>query len=70
MEHLLFYFSFNINLSWFKSHCNSYSQPEYASIKNLPVIIKNERIGNDRCRLHLDSGEKVEIACIHEFYDS
>lgn len=70
MEYLLFYFLLHINLPWFETHDNNYSQSEYTSIKNLPVIMNNERIGNDRCRLHLDNGETVEIACVHELYDS
>lgn len=70
MEHLILYFVLSLGFLGFDEDKNNSSIEEYTSTRNLPVIIKNERIGKNRCRLHLDNGGKVEIACIHELYDS
>jgi len=37
--------------------------PEYTSVRNLPVIIENEALSNGRCRLHLDTGIKLDVSC-------
>ena len=68
MNYLALYFLLTFNFLNTEEIETNYSITEYTSIKNVPVIVKNERINNDRCRLHLDSGEKVEVACIHELY--
>ncbi len=41
------------------------STAEVTSVRNLPVIMENEVLSNGRCRLHLDTGVKIDVSCEH-----
>lgn len=69
MIYVFFYFLTSLSFSGFGDYEKSSSVAEYTSIRSVPVIMRNERIGNNRCRLYLDSGEKVEVACVHQLYN-
>ena len=49
----------------FKGIPGEYSASEFSSVRNFPVILKNEVLSNDRCRLHLDTGIKIDVSCEH-----
>lgn len=70
MKYILLSFAFLATSVDIQGAVESYSVSEYTSTRNLPVIMENERIGKDRCRLHLDNDQQVEVTCQHEPYDS
>lgn len=49
----------------FKEIADEGATSEFTSVRNLPVILKNEVLSNDRCRLHLDTGATVDVSCKH-----
>ena len=49
----------------YKDMATGYSVDEFSSVRNFPVILRNEVLSNDRCRLHLDTGIKIDVSCKH-----
>lgn len=49
----------------FKEIADDTTVSEFSSVRNLPVILKNEALSNNRCRLHLDTGIKMDVSCNH-----
>lgn len=60
---LMILFSLSISFASFNGTVASEVGSEYTSVRNLPVILKNEPLSNDRCRLHLDTGIKIDVKC-------
>lgn len=70
MKYILLFFVFLTTSFDIQSAVEVYSVSEYTSTRNFPVIMKNERIDKDRCRLHLDNDQQLEVACQQEPYNS
>ncbi len=39
------------------------TQTAYTSVRNLPVIVKNEAIAHDSCRLSFEDGSSKDVPC-------